>query len=479
MEIPLSDLARSPSGLAAPAHFVPADTLGQLLRGHPSLRMVLLNSCLGARSDSGDLFSSTASTLIRRGVPAVIAMQNEITDRAAIVFAQAFYASLAALIPVDRAVTDARTALSAANRESHEWCTPVLMMRSPNGMLFTPRSAPPPSEAGRGKTAGRVQALWSRFALPPAIACALVAVPVTAAALLGWTTAPSTELAMYAQVSRFAVTLPDRHALDGQVAVTWLGISGLAAAELPTAGGSKLISTDFLQLTALEQRGSQGRLTLDLSGALPAGTLVALAATDSPGTYLLELGDSLHDLTIGVVGPVTVTSQDEADTRLNFKSPGTIRIAPEPGTLGIEFKPISGERRLFTQQLPAQGLDLIRVDRFESASGTDLDEASTILAGHIAIGRREPRDLAPAEEIRAAGVRGELTSVWLDGDHLELVLRGSVERLSTGAGDARKELTPSLLAWLAADHPAWLALAAASYAGVVAFFLAMRSKRSK
>jgi hypothetical protein len=303
MELPPAGATESTSG-SAPTHFVPADILGQVLRGHPSLRLVLLNSCLGARSDSGDLFSSTASTLIRRGIPAVIAMQDEITDRAAIVFAQAFYASLAAWIPVDRAVTDARAALSASNRESHEWGTPVLMMRSPNGMLFTPQAAPPKQEGGLDKKAERWKASRSRLAIRPAIASALVGAPVAAAALLGWSTAPSTDVTMDAQVSRFAVTLPNRHALDTRIAVTWLGISGLTAAEYPTARGSKSIATDFLQLTALGQRGSQGRLTLDLSGVLPAGTTVALSGTDSAGTYLLELGDSVPDLTIGVAGPV-------------------------------------------------------------------------------------------------------------------------------------------------------------------------------
>lgn len=475
MDIPVDGQSGTQVG-SAPAHFVPADTLGQVLRGHLSLRLVVLNSCLGARSDSGDLFSSTALTLIRRGIPAVIAMQNEITDRAAIVFAQAFYASLAALIPVDRAVTDARTALSAASRESHEWGTPVLMMRSPNGTLFTPPAVIAPSTTDHDRTAGHRLTRLFRVATRPAVLGALVGVPVAAAALLGWTRAPSTELTMYAQVSRFAVALASRHALDGRVPVTSLGISGLKSVELPVEGSSRVISTDFLQLTALEQGGTQGRLTLDLSDGLPAGTLVALAAGDSPGTYLLELGDSVLDLTIGVVGPVRVTTKEQVGARRNFRTPGVIRISPERGTLGIEFQPTPAERRLFTQQLPAHGLDLIKVDRFESAAGTDLDETSTVLGGHIAIGRAEPRDLAPAEEIRAAGVRGELTSVWLDGNHLELVLRGSAERLSSGPPDARKDLTPSLLDWLTAYHPAWLALAAASYVGVAVLLLAARLK---
>jgi hypothetical protein len=281
---------------------------------------------------------------------------------------------------------------------------------------------------------------------------------------------------MYLRVNRFAVTLPTRSALDDRVAVTWLGISGLTGAELPTADGSKVIKTDFLVLTSENHRGSQGLLTLDLTEALPAGTKVALSATDSSGRYLLELSDSIPGMSIGVVGPVEVRSEN-GSTRLSLKTPVTVRITPDRGTLGIEFKPVPAGRRLFTQQLPAHGLDLIKVNRVDSPSGTTLEEKSTILGGHFTIGNADPRELTAAEEVRAAGVRGQLSNVWLDGDHLELMMRGSVQRLFTGAADVREDLTPSLLDWLRVDHPIWVALAAAAYVLVAALVLTVRSTR--
>ena len=47
----------------------------------------VLNSCDGARGSDRDIFSSTAAILVQRGIPAVLAMQFEITDQAAIEFA--------------------------------------------------------------------------------------------------------------------------------------------------------------------------------------------------------------------------------------------------------------------------------------------------------------------------------------------------------------------------------------------------------
>jgi CHAT domain-containing protein len=90
-----------------------ATRLARLLGDHDPLRLALLNACEGARSGGRDQLSSTASILVQRGVPAVLAMQYEITDVAAIEFASSFYETLADGEPVDAAVTEARSRLSA------------------------------------------------------------------------------------------------------------------------------------------------------------------------------------------------------------------------------------------------------------------------------------------------------------------------------------------------------------------------------
>jgi hypothetical protein len=123
------------------SHYFYATELARLLANQPSLRLVLLNSCEGARGSQRDIFSSTAAILVRRGIPAVLAMQYEITDRAAIEFARAFYGALADGLPVDAAVADARVAVSLGMTNTVEWGTPVLYMRSPDGVLFQVQEA--------------------------------------------------------------------------------------------------------------------------------------------------------------------------------------------------------------------------------------------------------------------------------------------------------------------------------------------------
>jgi hypothetical protein len=114
---------------------VTGEELGILLQDHPSLRLVVLNSCEGARGDVRDPFSGTAQSLVRRRIPSVIAMQFEITDTAALRFSQSFYAALASNYPIDAAVAEARKSIRLAGN-AFEWGTPVLYMLSPDGRVF-------------------------------------------------------------------------------------------------------------------------------------------------------------------------------------------------------------------------------------------------------------------------------------------------------------------------------------------------------
>lgn len=127
------------------AHYCTATDLGRLLADHAALRLVLLNSCEGARGSERDLFASSAASLVRRGLPAVIAMQYAISDQAALEFAQTFYESLADNWPVDAAACEARKAMAIAANHSLEWGTPVLYMHAADGQLFNVQKITPPS----------------------------------------------------------------------------------------------------------------------------------------------------------------------------------------------------------------------------------------------------------------------------------------------------------------------------------------------
>src|SRR5262249_41002686 len=65
---------------AGKGRLVAAQRLGAVLHDHRSLRLVVLNACEGARTARADPFGGVGQTIVQQGVPAVIAMQFEITD---------------------------------------------------------------------------------------------------------------------------------------------------------------------------------------------------------------------------------------------------------------------------------------------------------------------------------------------------------------------------------------------------------------
>ena len=114
---------------------VSASVLGALLRDHTTLRLAVLNACEGARTSINDPFGGVAPALVRTGLPAVVAMQFEVTDNAAITFAREFYGGIAAGMPVYSALTEARLAILSTENDM-EWGTPVLFSRVHDGIIF-------------------------------------------------------------------------------------------------------------------------------------------------------------------------------------------------------------------------------------------------------------------------------------------------------------------------------------------------------
>src|SRR5215471_18543282 len=117
------------------SHEVTGEELGGLLSEYDTMRLAVLNACEGARSGTSDPFAGMAQSLIQQGLPAVVAMQFEITDDAAIIFAHELYGAIADGYPLEAALAEARGAIRDEGNLT-EWGTPVLYSRAPNGHLF-------------------------------------------------------------------------------------------------------------------------------------------------------------------------------------------------------------------------------------------------------------------------------------------------------------------------------------------------------
>ncbi|WP_208036152.1 CHAT domain-containing protein [Streptomyces cyanogenus] len=135
-------------------YWLGAGNLALLLAGHPALRLAVLNACETGRAGGLNPFSSVAGALMRKGMPAVLAMQYEVSEDAAMECTHAFYSALARKVPIDVAVMEARQAITLAHPGTLEWGTPVLYMRSLDGRIF----GNPVSETGEDTRVGRKSA---------------------------------------------------------------------------------------------------------------------------------------------------------------------------------------------------------------------------------------------------------------------------------------------------------------------------------
>ena len=111
------------------------DLLAELLHDHDSLRLVLLNSCEGAETSAAHPFAGLAQALVRKAIPAVIAMQTTISDLAAVEFSESLYRALGLGRPLEAAVASGRIAVRS-HVSLTEWATPVFYTRLPSGRLF-------------------------------------------------------------------------------------------------------------------------------------------------------------------------------------------------------------------------------------------------------------------------------------------------------------------------------------------------------
>lgn len=113
------------------------EAFANLFLGRRGLGLVILNSCEGAMTSSGQVFRGMAPCLVQRGIPAVVAMQYTILDSTAKIFAEEFYRSLARGEPVDRAVQSARNLISIKVKlDNRGFATPVLFMRAKDGLIL-------------------------------------------------------------------------------------------------------------------------------------------------------------------------------------------------------------------------------------------------------------------------------------------------------------------------------------------------------
>ncbi len=120
------------------------DRLAEIVQAK-GVRLAVLGACDTGRPQDHNPWGGVAAALVRRGIPAVVAMQFAIGDRRAAAFAGALHRALVAGLTVDEAVALGRTAIrvvsTGADSDDRDWCVPVLYLRDHGGRVFEPVSS--------------------------------------------------------------------------------------------------------------------------------------------------------------------------------------------------------------------------------------------------------------------------------------------------------------------------------------------------
>lgn len=112
------------------------------------VRLVVLHLCEPSPLDFEVTFERLAPPLVRKGIPAVLAMQYPVSGRAAGRFVQKLYEALGEGKTIEQAVQRARSDLYAKFEEDRLFGSPVLYMQSVESRLLPSSGSPAGADAG-------------------------------------------------------------------------------------------------------------------------------------------------------------------------------------------------------------------------------------------------------------------------------------------------------------------------------------------
>jgi hypothetical protein len=123
-------------GDAAPIH---QNAFQSLFPQKHQVRLVLFAACQSGSGEQriGQPLAGLAPTFLRVGIPAVIAMQDEISVRGAAAFTETFYQELTTHGYMDTAVVEARREIERRAPSRGEWVIPVLYLQNEDPRLFS------------------------------------------------------------------------------------------------------------------------------------------------------------------------------------------------------------------------------------------------------------------------------------------------------------------------------------------------------
>lgn len=302
---------------------------GELMKSEPMTRLVTLNACntgTASKTTGSDPFAGVAAALVMAGVPAVIAMQFPVSDKAAIAFSARLYSEIGLGRSIEASVDSGRRKIKALRPNQTEWATPVLFLRDPALSAFNTSRRSKGSAELAGPTGDMIvpRSLMTPMSTP-AVSRVVVPAPVSAPAFAALPAPAATESAPWFQGT---IAKVGGGALAMLFLIVWLALRG------PDDG----VASDSTALA--QQVAAESTTAAAANRAAPGSMSVA-------DTVPLEPEDEGHAMPIEEVVPVYPKAlQDsgvEGEARVSFIVDTTGEVESE------SVRVLSASNRLFGQ----------------------------------------------------------------------------------------------------------------------------------
>jgi hypothetical protein len=279
-----------------------------------------------------------------------------------------------------------------------------------------------------------------------------------------------TEIELDLALSEVGFVLPKQQVLAETMGLAALGVSGLREIQLPEIGGpgdSGPQASDRVRLsTASGASGGkrQGSITL-ATLLLPPETRVWLCYTGLPHQYRLSLKGANLELRADVNGPLEIGLPDRVAAAFNFVTPQPVRLLPDTDAVDLDLTLLDTGKSVFSPQVSATNLSLFQIDRYQDDERIVVRRVSSILNGALIFESLNQRELKlrPGEMIHFEQIRGEIRTLRLQDNLIDLKFHGRVRGLGAGSEENRRSLMPTWLEWLRERHGLSLFWGAAIY----------------
>jgi hypothetical protein len=303
--------------------------------------------------------------------------------------------------------------------------------------------------------AAQPQPTRKRWPVVVALGCTLLIVSI-----LLFARVPETEIELDLALSEVSFVLPGQQVVAEAMELAALGASGLREVQLPEADDREVReppvsdgTESAVRLSVVSDGKVQGSINL-ATMVLPAETHVSMRHHELPRQYRLSLKGKNLELRADLNGPVQVVLAGRGSKQFNFATPQAVHLRSGTDDVDLDLMFPDSAKGGFSSQLPANSLSLFRIDEFLDIQHTVVRQASTILSGTLTFEslNGEEHKLRPGEMIRFEQIHGEIRTLHLQNDQIDLKYHGRVRGMSAGSGENRRSLMPTWLDWLRARH---------------------------